>query len=209
MCDTMERGPARTAPVMSDTGGRRSEVDSEEVYPIILPRVPKKQRISHQKIKTFKPYKLYCSSDSESNSDEESPTQPVVALSKADSDVVALSKAGSDVDVLSDEEEPDMPQLEGEEQPPSFSPLSQDSDEWEKIVPSGTKEKTLRLKRNDVIRYKENTGVSWTRALVIGRAGKTSGVNKNKFNLQLDGGESEEPLCDELASVYYVERHKS
>ena len=26
MCDTMERGPARTAPVIRDTGGQRSEV---------------------------------------------------------------------------------------------------------------------------------------------------------------------------------------
>ena len=29
MCDTMERGPARTAPVIRDTGGQRSEVGKE------------------------------------------------------------------------------------------------------------------------------------------------------------------------------------
>lgn len=157
------------------------------------------QRRPHQKTKPFKPQKLYSSSDSESNSDEESSTQPVLASSGADSD--------ADVESAFDEEELNMPRLEGEEEPPY---LSHDSAEWEKIVPSGTKdkEKFLKLKKNDIIRFREDIGISWTRALVIGRAGKAGGVNKNKFNLQLDGGESEEPLCIDLASVE-VERLKA
>ena len=159
-----------------------------------------KQAISQQKTKTFRPLKLYSSSDSESNTDEESSTQPVLASSRAE----------SDADVESEEEELNMPGLEGEEEPGEPHRWSHDAAEWEKIVPSGTtaKEKTLRLKKDDIIRFKEGTEVSWTRALVIGRAGKAGGVNKNRFNLQLDEGDSEDPLCVDLTSVD-VERLKS
>ena len=69
---------------------------------------------------------------------------------------------------------------------------------WTPVQQAG-KNRTLSLKPDEIIRFRESETDEWTSALVVSRAGKVSGTNKNLFNVQLDS--SDEPESLELGSL--------
>ena len=81
---------------------------------------------------------------------------------------------------------------------------------WGKVTPSG-RNKTLTLKTNDLIRFRQNESEDWTNGLVDSRAGKATGTKKNCFNLQLDGNEGAEPVDlneQEVEKLLFVEEEQ-
>ena len=63
------------------------------------------------------------------------------------------------------------------------------------------------VKKNDIIRFKSSESDEWNNALVIARAGKPKGKNKDLYNVRLDESNGE-PVSVELGDPVQVERLK-
>ena len=77
---------------------------------------------------------------------------------------------------------------------------------WEKLCVKKPAS-SLILKKDDVIRYRSSEEDEWTNALVIGRAGRATGKNKDLFNVRVDNSNGE-PVTVDLGSSVKVERLK-
>ena len=75
-------------------------------------------------------------------------------------------------------------------EPKTRSTPSQSSG-W-KTVP--TSDGKLKLKKDDVIRYKNSNEEEWKNGIIIGRAGKATGKMKNEFNILTEDKEDPEPI---------------
>ena len=97
------------------------------------------------------------------------------------------------------EREPDDQRAE------SSVPGSVNQSDWESVCQTRT---GVGVKKNDIIRFKSLESDEWNNALVIGRAGKPKGKNKDLYNVRLDESNGE-PVSVELGNPVQVERLKS
>ena len=70
------------------------------------------------------------------------------------------------------------------------------SNTWTTVESSSGK---LKLKRDDVVRYRADPADDWTSGVIMGRAGKATGVHKNEFNIAVE--EEENPVAVHLDRV--------
>ena len=97
------------------------------------------------------------------------------------------------------EREPDDQRAE------SSVPGSVNQSDWESVCQTRT---GVGVKKNDIIRFRSSESDEWINALVIGRAGKPKGKNKDLYNVRLDESNGE-PVSVELGNPVQVERLKS
>ena len=71
--------------------------------------------------------------------------------------------------------------------------------EWNRVTVD--KKGVIKLKKGDMIRFKETSDDSWKVAIVDSRAGKLKGVNQNSFNIIVDGDEDKCIPADKMASI--------
>ena len=57
----------------------------------------------------------------------------------------------------------------------------------------------INLKKDDVVRYRASPADQWTSGVVLGRAGKATGKNKNEFNIVME--QEDDPVSVRLDNV--------
>ena len=78
--------------------------------------------------------------------------------------------------------------------------LENETNDWQDIVKDARKDRYV-LKPGDEIRFKANEDDSWRKAVVIGNAGTTKGVNKNRYNIQTNDGEDMSIFADRVEEL--------
>ena len=81
---------------------------------------------------------------------------------------------------------------------------SMNQSDWESLCQNRS---GVGVKKNDIIRFKSSESDEWNNALVIARAGKPKGKNKDLYNVRLDESNGE-PVSVELGDPVQVERLK-
>ena len=97
--------------------------------------------------------------------------------------------------------------MEGNE--PGTSVYPEDSGNWTDVSAATSKEK-VKVKADDIVRFRNSPQEDWTQGLITSRAGKaSSGTTKNKFNVQCDN--EEDQLCVDLSNhqVEKLDREQS
>lgn len=124
---------------------------------------------------------LYEESSSDSE-EEETPQMPIRQEGTSDSPDTCTSRVDENV-VLERQEG-----------------VSESPDTWT-IVEEDNKKGRFLLDTGDQIRFKEKLDSSFKEAIVLGNAGRVSGINKNRYNIQTEDGSTSSLWADRVASL--------
>ena len=98
----------------------------------------------------------------------------------------------------SDDQRSSENQSQRERQRPHHDAEESSLVQWKSVPTSAGK---MKLKKDDVIRYRSGDSQDWTSGIVIGRAGKATGKNKNEFNVLTEGEDQSIPVKLDNISV--------
>ena len=118
---------------------------------------------------------------------------------------------GNDISSDSEDSEVDANERENQNQDVSATAAIDESEtsvdeserearEWQDLVKDSKKDRYI-LKAGDEIRFKTSNVDTWSKAVVLGNAGTSKGVNKNRYNIQTNEGEQMSIFADRVEKL--------
>jgi len=190
--------------------GRTNHATEIKVRPVLEEKITSPWSLSDDESDQEEELETFSGADNESVQDNEPEIEPDSELE----DHGVVSSVSGNVD--QDSEPESEPEIETEIEPDdhgtvssvsgsvNLSDLSVNQSDWESVCQTRT---GVGVKKNDIIRFRSSESDDWNNALVIGRAGKPTGKNKNLYNVRLDESNGE-PVSVELDNSVQVQRLK-